>query len=557
MERIGVVAAREQDGGLEKLLASGLNEAQVNAIKLTPDEQKVLDTMRATFEKEFPEIQGVMRDVYNQPVEKVKNYFSFMTDFKAMTESEIWERGGPINPEQFGAPRKNIKEGSTIARTGGAQKIKLNAMDIFLNHTDNTSYLIEMGEDVKLLSEVASSPEFLQQVGDAGTLLVKEWLDVIARKGGAAGAVEMAGVDWMRKNVGAAILGAKLSTILIQPTSIFNAAGFIGSKYTALGVTDFATSKEWRQLVLGFPEIADRMGGEAFIRELAGDDWWSKVQRKGFVPMQKMDQITAGSVAAGAYRQKMAELGLPIDFNGPVNKEAMEYAQLAVRRTQSTGSFKDVPLAISRGALTNNRSVDRALLQFQNYGLNTWSRVRHDAIRAGINTKNPKKAIQIMSWLATSILAAAGVRVGLDEVQDLITGKKDDKEPGEEFVQTAALDAISNVPFLGQVAGMAIFDGDAMPLLSAPKDAVQGLIRALTSNTESAKLRGITDFIGGVGSIAGVPGTYQAKRLVRDSIKDEKKTSSSSNKRLPTPPGLPSLSTSVKRLPTPPGLPKL
>lgn len=556
-ERIGVVAAREQDGGIEKLIASGYTKDQVEAITLTKQEREVLDKMRETFDSQFPEIQDTMRRVYNQPVEKVKNYFSFMTDWKAMDESQVFERFGAQAPEQYGAPRKNVEAGFVKSRVGGNQQIKINALDVFLQHTDNTSYLLELGETTKMLGEVAASPKYAELVGDTGQLMVREWLDVIARKGGAAGAQQIALLDILRKNVGIGILGFKLSTIAIQPTALIDGAGFIGAKYASKGVSNFAASSDWRKFISKMPEIKDRMGGEFALRELTDDNWLQKAQKVGFIPMQTLDQLTAGAIAAGAYERKMIEIGQAIDLTKGYNKEALAYAQLAVRRTQSSGQFKDVPLAISRGALTGNRSLDRAILQFNNFLLTRWSRIRHDAIRAGINTKDPRKAIPILTAILVSAGVASGIRLGVNKVQDFITGKEDTGSISDNLTKGFMYEMTGNVPFLGTAISMAMYDGEMFPILDAPKSVISGLNRVITSKTESAKLRGLTEFAGGVAAILGVPGSTQAESLIRGALQDKKSSSTSSSKSLPTPPGLPKLRSGLKSLPTPLGLPSL
>lgn len=543
-ERMGVVAARDQDGGMEKLIASGFTEDKVNAIKLTPEEQEVLDLMRKTFDSQFPEIQDTMRRVYNQPVEKVKNYFSFMTDWKAMDESEVFQRFGSQSPDQFGAPKKNTEAGFAKSRVGGDQKIKINALDVFLQHTDNTSYLLELGETTKMLGEVAASPKYAEAVGDVGQLMVREWVDVVARKGGAAGAQEIALLNILRKNVGIGILGLKLSTIAIQPTSLIDGMGFIGAKYGMKGVTNFTTSADWRKFVGNMPEISDRLGGEFALRELTDNTWIQEIQRKGFIPLQKLDQMTAGAVAAGAYERKMVELGRAIDLT-TYDPEALAYAQLAVRRTQSSGAFKDVPLAVSRGALTGNRSVDRAILQFQNFLLSRWSRIRHDAIRAGINTKDPKKAIPILTAVIMSALAASGIRLGVNKVQDLLTGREDEDTASEDFTKSFGYELTGNVPFLGTIIGMATYDSNFMPILDVPQNVIEGLDRVVNSKSEGAKLRGLTQAISSIGTLAGLPGSAQAGQLVGGALQEEKKSSGGG--------GLPQL----PKLPSLPKLPKL
>lgn len=552
-ERMGVVAAREQDGGMQKLVASGFTEEEVNAVKLTPQEQEVLDKMRETFDSQFPEIRDTMRAVYNQPVEKVKNYFSFMTDWKAMDESEVFERFGSQAPEQFGTPRKNVEAGFTKSRVGGDQKIKVNALDVFLQHTDNTSYLLELGETSKMLGEVASSPRFAELVGTQGQLLVREWVDVVARKGGAAGASQIPILDTLRRNVGAGILGLKLSTVMIQPTSLLDGMGFIGAKYGTSGLTHFLTDSKWRKFVLNMPEIKDRMGGEFALRELTDDNWLQEIQRKGFIPLQVLDQMTAGAIAAGAYERKLIELGLPLNLDD-VSKEALEYAQLAVRRTQSSGSFKDVPLAVSRGALTGNRSLDRAILQFQNFLLTRWSRIRHDAIRASINEKNPMKAVNVFFYIALAAMAASGMRLGVNKVQDFITGREDEDSVTEDLQKNLMFELTGNVPFLGTAMSMAMYDGEFFPILDAPKGVIEGLNRALTSKSEGAKLRGLTQFVGSTGTLFGIPGSTQAEQLVRGALQDEKKPPEAKKPKIP---GLPELPSLKKALPTPPGLPAL
>jgi cell fate (sporulation/competence/biofilm development) regulator YlbF (YheA/YmcA/DUF963 family) len=553
-ERMGVVAAREQDGGVEKLLKSGFTEEQINKVVLTKEETEVLNLMRSTFDSQFPEIQDTMRRVYNQPVEKVKNYFSFMTDFDAMSESEVFERFGSQLPEQYGMPKKNVEAGFTKSRVGGEQKIQINALDIFLKHTDNTSYLLELGEKTKMLSEVASSPRYAELVGDSGQLMVREWLDVIARKGGASGASEIALLDTLRKNVGVGILGLKLSTVAIQPTALIDGMGFIGARYGMRGVKDFMTSADWRAFVAKMPELKDRLGGEFALRELTSDSWLQNIQRKGFIPMQKLDQMTAGMIAAGAYARKMDELGLVMDFVN-VNKEALDYAQLAVRRTQASGAFKDVPLAISRGALTGNRSLDRAMLQFQTFLLTRWSRIRHDAIRAGINTKNPKQAVAIMTAMVFAAIAASGIRLGVNKVQDFVTGKEDEDSATSDFAKGVVYEMTGNAPFLGTAISMAMYDGEMFPILDAPKGVISGLNRVITSKSPSAKLRGFSEFAGSTGALLGIPGSAQAEQLARGALQDEK--AKPKTKKLKTPAGLPKLPSLKKSLPTPAGLPKL
>lgn len=444
-----------------------------------------------------------------------------MTDWKLVDDTEVFERFGSIAPEQYGRPTKNVEAGFTKARVGGGKAIKVNAMDVFLKHTDNTSYLLELGEKTKILGEIAATDRYKELVGDAGQLMVREWLDTIARKGGASGASEIAILDTLRKNVGIGILGLKLSTIAIQPTAFIDGMGFIGARYGMRGATDFITKSEWRKFVSEMPEIKDRMGGEFALRELTDKNWFQNIQRKGFIPLQVLDQMTAGSVAAGAYTKKMTELGKAIDLTMPFDKEALAYAQLAVRRTQSSGSFKDVPLAISRGNLTGNRSLDRAILQFQNFLLTRWSRVRHDAIRAGIREKDPRKAIPIFTALIFAALAGTGIRLGVNKATDFVTGREDKDSIAEDLSKGFVYEMTGTVPFLGTAVSMWMYDGEMFPILDAPKGVIGGLNRVVNSKSQTAKLKGFAEFAGSTGAILGIPGSTQAEQLARGFLSKE------------------------------------
>lgn len=531
-ERIGVVAAREQDGGTEKLLKTLFPNAKtpteiaeatkkIEAVSLSKEEQEMLDHMRSVFDEIFPEVADTARRVFNQKVEKVNNYFSFMTDWKAADQLEVQMRFGSDAPD-LSVRRKSFRPGLIEERTGGEQAIKIDAMEVFQKHIDNATYMVEMSEHTKVLRNLVESPEYVEAVGEHGALLVREWVQALAEKGGITGSQQIRSIDWLRKNIGIGVLGLKLSTVAIQPTAIFDGMGFVGAEWVSKGVGDFASSKEWRDFVLSMPEIKDRLGGEFALRELTDDSLFQSIQRKGFIPLQFADQITAGMTAAGAYQRKMAELGKAVDFSS-FDDEALAYAQLAVRRTQSSGAFKDIPLAVSRGVgLTGNRSVNRALLQFQNFLLTRWSRIRYDALQVGITERDPAKAIGPLAFIALATLAASGARIGANSAVDFVTGEEEEDTIAEQFKQNMVFEATGNVPFLGNIMGMALYDSAGFPVMDVPRGVIQGGSRIFQSESPEAKVRGFAEFAGSVGAILGVPGSIQAQQLVRGAASDER-----------------------------------
>jgi len=112
--------------------------------------------------------------------------------------------------------------------------------------------------------------------------------------------------------------------------------GLVLSVSTAfIGASNVATNEEWRAFIKkNFPEIRDRAGGEIDSPDLVQVVWnrWTKT---GFWLLQKIDGITAASIASGAYQKYLDEQGIPLDFSK------------AERRGNCTGPTDCRPVAIN------------------------------------------------------------------------------------------------------------------------------------------------------------------------------------------------------------------
>ncbi|NKE69909.1 diguanylate cyclase [Candidatus Manganitrophus noduliformans] len=509
-ERIGIYAADQQEGGREKLLNNGLTEEEIDAIQLRPSEMEFYQWMRKKLDLLWPRIAKIMADVYGKPFGKVKNYFSFMTDWEKLTEMEVVSR--LIEAPEYAPRTKHPEMSFTKSRIGaGKQRIKLNAMEIFLRHTENAEYLLNMGPTVKMLYEVANSKEYGAAAGDRGQSLMVQWLDLIARKGGIQGDRQIAILDILRRNVGVATMSFKVSSALVQPSSIVTGASMIG-RYAFTGSMDVATSKRWREfLTKNFPEIRDREADDPAFMELSDRKWLARMTKIGLGPLKKLDLYAASAITAGAYRKYLNEHGQTLDFEKP-NKDAIAYAELMLRRTQASMFFKDTPLAISRGALTGNRSLDKVLFQFQNFALNNWSLIRHDLWRAGIRERNPAKAVRIFTWLTLATLA----EVGLRDLAGFLTGMDDDDPVEKEMVQ----EALNKVPFLSHLVSAIVYQDVPIPVVSTLMRIPKGIGRMLFGKEPETKARGLVTAVEGAGRVAGIPGAAQVGQTAREALSD-------------------------------------
>ncbi len=516
-ERIGVYAALQQDNGRKKLLDTGYDEQQIDAVQLTKEEMRIYEKMREAYDSLVPEIEAVMRDVYNEKFVRERNYFPMLTDWEAMTSNEIQDIFTDKLIELPEGIKKNVPRKFTIERIGGTQKIKINALEIFLQHIDSASYLIEMGAEVKRLSEIAATAEYADAVGNVGQAEVRSWLDLMSRKGGVQYGKTIPALDTFRRHIGAAVIGFRLSTALVNATPLVDGAGIIGN-YAFKGASDIATSPEWRAFVLkNFPEYRDRVGGDIEFLEF-GTTTIEKAEEIGFYPLKYIDGLAAASVAVGAYQKYMIESGLDVDLSKP-NAEAITYAQRVMRRTQSSAFYKDLPSVFTRGTFSGNRSIDRLLFQFQSFMVNRWSLIEHDMIRSGIKTGNVGKAMNIFFYLALAGFAEMGIRRLTKELIALLTGE-DTEDWSETFTRELVVNTLQNIPFVSQGVSTYNYGNVPVPAISLIEQMTERFNRIKrTKSPSKRRLQALELLLLSSGVVAGVPGTVQALEIVESKRK--------------------------------------
>ncbi len=514
-EKIGAYAVLQQDGGQKKLLDSGFSQEELNGLKLTSDEMQMYQLMRKKLDEMLPAIQNIMRTVYNKDVDGVKDYFPFMTDHEAMKDFEIQDQVGDKVP-QIGK-KQNVGRGFTESRTLGKQNIRIDALGVFLRHVDNAAYLVEMGKDIKELGEVAVSKEYGEAVGDIGQEMVAEWVNLLARKGSLPGRI--AGLDALRRNVGFAVLGFKLSSILIQPTSLADGSALVGGNYVADGIKK-VTQKEWRQFLWdNMPEIRDRVGDDAAYLDMGGNTVVSNIREAGFWALKKIDSLAASAVAIGAYTKAVEQKGGTVDLNNP-DPEAIAEAQLMMRRTQSSAFAKDTPSLLTQGKLTGSASLDKLLFQFQSFMLNRWSLIKHDMWAAGVKQGKTAQALNIATWLTLAAAAEVGVRRLSKEIVAALSD--DELDEWEETIgKESVLTAMGNVPFVSQALNTLEYGSVPVPAIGAATKITNELKWAAQSEDDEDKMRHlISAGILAAGVVGGIPGTIQAEKLFKDFSKE-------------------------------------
>jgi hypothetical protein len=416
--------------------------------------------------------------------------------------------------------KNNTEKNFAKSRVGaGKQKINIDALYVFTKRLQDMYWFVHMGAETKRLGELANSKEYRAIAGKAGQKLVRQYIDLMARRGGTTGVHNIRQIDNLINNLGVGTLGFRVSTILIQPTSLLNAVGTIGH-HAITGFADMMNPEIRKWVEANMPEVVSGAGKDIFVREAKESIGFRNIKQAGMAPMVFMDKITRGGVAWGAYKKYLADRGLKFDPANPI-QEGITEAQRVATKTQATGHFKDAPLLMTRGMLFNSKTLTRMLLQFQTYPMNTYYLVVNDGIRTAIANKDYRKLMGIVAGVNAAFLAEGVVRQMLKAGERSLgmggADDDDDKSLEEILAGNQVRNIFGSIPFAGSIIRSARYDATPAPVVEAGRSALSGLKTMATAKTPEARARGAVKMTGAAGSLTGLPGISQAAQWLKNS----------------------------------------
>jgi len=511
-ERIAAFSAQEQ--GIEnKVRASRkIVKGKILETPLTDNEKAYLEQSKKIYKKLHSVLAPFMKDKYNVEVGYIDNYSYFRNDFNLLDEMEVYKRFDQKEVDKY-IKQKETKKPWTKKRTGADQKIVLDYHSNLLDYVDNVAYLVNVGEDIKMFSEIFNSKDFRKKSGDVGQKEMVEYTELLARKGGIKGAAALRFLDTVRVNVGAAVLGFKLSTVLLQSTALLDGAALIG-EYAFSGMKDFVTSKEWRDfLYKNAPKLRERTFDDPSAIEFASNHTIAEMQKAGYAPMKFGDKFTAGGVTAGAYMKYLNEHNIPLDFNNP-NKEAIIYAEGIMSRTQASAFFWDLPSAISRGGITGVPSLDKSIMQFQTFSTYKWNMYRYTMPGLAKQGDYGKMTVGMM-WLMLGDIAAVGMRqVSKVILASILLGREEDKK-NDKFWSDVVAQILTVVPFASQTWSSYQYGSSPFPVADVFKDFLVSSKQVSSSKSAESKIKGGIGVVGTFAKVRGIPGTIEAENALK------------------------------------------
>jgi hypothetical protein len=575
-QRIAIyMHARRQDAR-ERLIAMGIDEEWINAIKPTKEEMEFVKFADDILNEERPWLAKIAREIFNKEFNVLEDMFPMVADFRAAAEMNlpIQDRFGDTLPrigmnEATSGKRSRVKEGTIKSRQPGATlPIQIDAIGNLRQHMENTFYMKHMAETIKHLGDVKNATKVVQtgtkakpreervnilreKVGDVGFQIINNYVDMLARKGGADGQRQIDYLSALNRNVGPATLAWKIATMFIQGGAIFNTAAATRSAGPILEVFEILANKRAREYIIkNFPEIRARIGDDIGFLEQADFRAIQRLNAAGWWGIQKLDRITAAAGALSVYKQELAKKGIKFSYDS-LDMASMLRAQKIVRATQSSSAWKDAASALGTGfGLLGNRELNRMLLKFQSFGLADWNVMRtfvYRQARYGNTAKDKASAMWAFIMMALAVLQTVMVRRAVWNMENEIVGRdaEDDKRLDKGIANQIMLEVTQKIPFMSQLISSAVYDSEPVPVLSALTRGGQGAYRVIQSiyNEDArpgTREKGIVDVIASFATMGGFGGTAQLQSIIRaliDARVSESKARRSSNTPMGTPQG--------------------
>lgn len=567
-ERIGLWAHLQQEGGEARALATGVTQSTIDKLKetgLTAGQKEAYNYMRKTMDESLPDIQKVMHDLYNIPVEPVDNYFPWMREYEVYKPSPKQvvvdpRTGEPISDamlDNFGRIAGNfaarntskLNRGFTIERQKGAETpIRYDAFDVFDRHMNNASRLIEMQRESKMIGEMVRSPEFGQKYGEYGQKLLNEWLTDTITDGKGSGAHRWPILDMSRRAASRSLVFFRLTSnikhISAVPQGIANAGG---AGYYWRGLSSMMT-KEGKDFLSNFPQVTERQAGEMSYAELQRnlvkdpDKLFPKAMtladRYGFILGKEVDLVNSRSVFIGRYLKNLEDKGKAPDLTAPIDKDAAGNALVFMRRTVSSTLPKDIQPAMGRGmGFGGNVSVARSMNAFRQFALERYSLLRYDT-PAAFKSGNYTRGLAIIgASLAAGLYEtqiAGAIKKGWNEV--LGREQPAEKHP-ETWQQKLMLDGFNMVPYANMPIQEAQYGESGIPIVDVVTDVGKSAGEVSKAKTDEGKKAAAIRAGGAAGELFGVPGAGRLKEeagkifVDKDKMKEQRKEAAAETRR--------------------------
>jgi len=480
--------------------------------EITVKEQEIINIMRRYLNANVEDIAALAEERRNEPFVKVENYFplKYENDPHNVEIDNLVKQTRRFN-------KHSVKQDFVYERVKGVKLIpRTDIFSVFSEALNEQQYFLKVQPMLDDIKTIVQSKEFLEKAGDFVTRWWLKQIDIMARRGWSAQGKANPALRQIRINLSRAVLGYKLSSVLMQPFAIFDAMAYMQAKYgtgAAMKILGEFT-KAWvnprlaEQYANVTPVLAVRETGEPVMAELeaAADRLGSP---KGIVNvylrnsmrlLQKADLITAAGVRKGILKV-LEERGIP---------NAETEADIITNLVSASAEVAYRPQILAEGDFA------KLWFAFQNFFLNRWGIIAHDIIGSAVKGEMQSK---LTSAFALAVFVTGGMLEdwAREKLFEFTTGKEiPDRNPLLEGFMSIP----SNIPYFGQFfyAMMTGLDADP-PAVRVLGNIFKGGRKLIAGKKPETKGKGALNILESTAIFfPGIPGTAQFADFIEGTI---------------------------------------
>jgi hypothetical protein len=509
MARIMYTSALEQDG-----------EAQAEALKayytkydftsaLTPKERGALETMIETFKEIRGQVAAVYEAEKNIPFPDNGRYFPFRYD-RDLETFDIEVSSFDFNPTK-------TAQGFTMQRQNQVGRmLDINVFDTFARQVTAQVYYANVQPQLSRLTKIKNNKAYQSAIGKTANDYLAQYITDVSKRGNGEHFLGKNFLDTIRGNISTAILGYKLSTVMIQPSATFDAMVAMRKEFGQVealklipGFFKMMFSKSALDAAVEQSRaLQNRTGGQLEIYELRNASQgrfsenklrrgWYAFKANAYAGIRFTDIRTAANVFE-AFRKQYEKQGYSAE-------EAVARAEQMMMLSQSSANVVNRPQIL-------NHSAVKFLLPFQTFVVNAFNNIRYDAISTEIKSKGAVRGtIQATLNLQFLVYALAYEVTMYGLIKQLFGDEEDDRDYFTKLF-ASGLNRIPGIGFVMSYDGS--FDGSFQinnPAVQAGNDIYKFLVDFFKGEADARDTYKATK---GLSTLLGVPGTAQTNQII-------------------------------------------
>lgn len=430
-----------------------------------------------------------------------------------------------ILPEEMIKPTRGrttkVEQGFTKGRVTGVQKVpRIDVLGLMEEAIHDQAWYLHMQPFLSDTAQLVKNPDYQKQAGEIASNWWSIQLDSVARRGLSATAQTNATLRNIRINLNKAILGYKLSTILMQPFALVDALAYSVSRWGVKSgeiIKEF--TKAWinprlaRETIKASPALQLRQAGELAVEEFAEAAKRGKISRS---VLDAMSLLKAADVKTAAGVQNGLE---GILMKSGVS-DAKQEAEFLMNLVSGSSEISYRPQVLASGELA------RTWFTFKTFFLNRWGIMAHDLIASGVIKGDWKKKFGALLGLGIFAAGAIAEEEARKAVNNFITQRKPKEEPST--ISTVLRVFPENIPYFGEFISSLDYGGDVDTVVMRTLENVfKGGAAIVTGKEPETKIKGGLRLVEAIASLLGIPGTAQVTDIAQGLLVPDRQSSTS------------------------------